>query len=443
MGVSIFDDPVFAGLYADAEIAAHLSPEAQIAAMIRFEAALAEAEAASGVIPAEAGAAINAALSDVRVTPSDLTEGTRSAGVPVPALVARLRSSVGPPHGQYIHWGATSQDVLDTGLVLRLAPVLETLEDRLSRLVARLVAEAERYARTPMVGRTRSQIAAPTTLGLRIAGWAAPLARCRSRLRELRPRLLVVQLGGATGSLSVLGAAGPLVTDALADALGLHRTPKPWGTERDGLAELSGWLALVSGLLGRVAGDLILMGRSESAELSAGIGGGSSTMPQKANPVQAETVLALARHTMGAQATMLQALLHQEERDGAAWAAEWMVLPQMLVATGAALTHMLALAENLRPNPERLEAALSMAGGAAHAEALAFALARQMPLPEAQALLKQAARQVAEADGTLLQRLEPLLAERGFRLPEINADETAGTAEALIARFADHVRSER
>lgn len=441
MSVGIFDDCLFAGLFGDGEIAAHLSAEAQVAAMIRFEATLAEVEARHGVIPAEAGAAIATALGRCVVDPSSLAHGTAAAGVPVPALVRQLRRSVGEPYGQFVHWGATSQDVVDTGLVLRLKPVLAILETRLGRLVERLVAEAERYARLPMAGRTRSQVSTPTTLGLRIAGWAAPLARSRRRLVELRPRLLVVQFGGASGNLSVLGAHGPAVMDALADALGLGRSTKPWGAERDGFVELGGWLALVSGLLGRMAGDLILMGRSEIAELAAGAGGGSSTMPQKANPVRAEAILSLARHTMGAQSIMLPTLLHQEERDGTAWAAEWTALPQMLMATGVALSHALELAGSLRPDAARMAAALETGGGTVHAEALAFALAREIPLPQAQELLREAARRTAAEGGTLAAEVAVLCAARGLAPPAVDMTRAVETAAALIARLAADIRT--
>ncbi|MDT8343368.1 MAG: lyase family protein, partial [Thermohalobaculum sp.] len=304
-GAGVADDPLLAGLYGDGEVAAHLSAEAQVAALIRFEAALAVVEARLGVIPAAAGPAIAAALQQVSIAPGDLAAGTAAAGVPVPGLVKALRAAVGAPHGAYVHWGATSQDAMDTGLVLRLGAILDILGDRLDRLVDRLAAEAARHAGLAMAGRTRSQIATPTTLGLRIAAWLAPLARCRERLGQMRPRLLVVQLGGASGNLSILGAQGPAAIDALAAELDLHAPAKPWGTERDGLVELANWLAMVSGLLGRIGADLIVMGRSEIAEMAAGEGGGSSTMPQKANPVLAETLVTLAR-LAAAQAGLMQ-----------------------------------------------------------------------------------------------------------------------------------------
>ncbi|GMG83096.1 lyase family protein [Paralimibaculum aggregatum] len=434
MSTSLSDSPVYAGLFGDPEIAAHLTPQAEIAAMIRYEAALAEVEARLGLIPAAAGPAIAAALDGLTVAPEELAAGTRSAGVPVPALVARLRAAAGP-HGSHVHWGATSQDVLDGALLLRLRPVLEILERRLRRLTLALLAAAEAHATLAMAGRTRSQIAAPTTLGLRIAAWAAPLGRCLDRLAELRPRLLVVPFGGAVGNLSVLGEAGPAAMDALADALGLAPAAKPWGTERDGVVELANWLAMVSGLLARIGADLMLMGRSEIGEMTAGEGGGSSTMPQKANPVLAETLVALGRQNAGAAATMAGALLHTEERDAAAWSLEWPVLPQMLLATGAGLLHAGDLAGSLAPRPARMAAMLEAGGGAARAEALAFALAREMPLGEAQGLLKQAARALAAEGGRLADHLAPLCAARGVAVPEVDDAPMLANAAAFIARL--------
>ncbi|MCL5778248.1 lyase family protein [Limibaculum sp. FT325] len=430
-------NPLLAGLYGDAEVVAHLSPEAEIGAMIRFEAALARVEARLGIIPDEAGAAIDAVLGGLRIPAESLAAGTTAAGVPVPGLVKALRSAVGAPHGGYVHWGATSQDAMDTGLVLRLGPILDILEQRLRRLVDLLAGEARRHARLPMAGRTRSQIATPTTLGLRIAAWLAPLARCLDRLAELRPRLLVVQLGGASGNLSILGAQGPAAMEALAAELGLAVPAKPWGTERDGLVELANWLAMVSGLLGRIGADLIVMGRSEIAELAAGQGGGSSTMPQKANPVAAETLITLARIAAAQTGLMQAALIHTEERDATAWAIEWAALPQLLTATGAGVTHALSLAASLRPAPGRMQGAMATGGGAIEAEALAFALARHVPLDEAQAIVKAAARRVAEAGGTLGERLTELCHARGLPAPAPGSGDATDAAAALVERLLD------
>lgn len=425
------DNPILDQLFSDAEIARWLTGEAEVAAMLRFEAALALAEAEAGVIPAEAGPAIASALEGLSVSPADLTTPTSAAGVPAPALVRRLREEVGEPFGQYIHWGATSQDVVDTGWILRLGEILPVLKERLAQTVVLLAKAAEATAETPMAGRTRSQLATPITLGLRIAGWLTPLARCLDRLAELSPRLLVLQFGGASGNLSILGDKGQTVSLGLADRLGLGLPAKPWHVERDALVELGAWLSLVSTLLGRVGADLILMGRTEIGELQAGEGGGSSTMPQKSNPVLAEALVTLARLNITRQTAMAEAALAVEERDATAWAMEWLTLPDMLIATGAGLRHAMNLSANLRPNPDAMTRNLDLGGGAVHAEALAFDLARHMPLSEAQDLVKQGARAIQESGGDLLSQVGRICARQGLPIPRPDAEQSIRAAARI------------
>ncbi len=397
MPLTVFEPDLMGGLFADPEVAACLTAEAQVAEMVAFEAALARVEGRLGVIPAEAGEAISTALSSITIPLADLRDGTEGAGIPVPALVAALRNAAGP-HGEHVHWGATSQDVMDTAFVLQSRRVLDMLAARLDSLTAQLAALAERFATTVIAARTRAQVATPTTAGLRIAGWRAPLVRCRQRLDELRPRLECLQFGGASGTLAALRGRGTEVAQALAAELGLANPAKPWHAERDGIAELAGWLSLLSGCLGKIAQDLVTAGRTEIGEVSTGAGGGSSTMPQKSNPVRAEAVLSIARFNAQQLALVHGALVHGEERDGAAWALEWMTLPQMLAATGAALNHVTALTADLTVNEARARETLARDGGAALAEAITFALADHMPLPEAQKIMKEAAK-AARAEG--------------------------------------------
>ena len=432
MSVGVFDHPLFGGVFGDAEIGAFFSVEAELKAMIRVEIALAGVEGRLGLIPKAAAAAIEG-LADVTPDPMALIDGTRASGVVVPPLVTALREAVGPPHGGYVHWGATTQDIVDTGLMLRLRDVLDLIEGRLTTLIDALADVAERYADLPMAARTRSQMATPTTLGLRIAGWLAPLVRCRARLEDLRSRLLVVQLGGASGTLGAFGDHGIAVMEGMATELRLGVPVKPWHSERDGLVDLAHWLALVTGVLGKMAGDLILMGRSESGEVRAGEGGGSSTMPQKANPVAAEAMVSLARYNAGQVGLAHQAMLHAEERDCAAWALEWMALPSMIVATGAALSHAQGLAGSIEPDAARMQA---MMGDAVMAEAAAFALAAHMPLGEAQVLVKRAAKE----GGALLERLATLTDAPVDFSALRDPRHALGSAGALVARVVAEAR---
>jgi 3-carboxy-cis,cis-muconate cycloisomerase len=413
MSVSPFDSQLLGPLLGDPEAASFFSDAAAVAAMVRVERALARTEAAVGVIPAAAGRAIDEGLASAVIDAADLAAGTASAGVPVPALVKALRARLPDEAAQWLHWGATSQDIVDTGLVLRLLPVLDLLEARLTALVAELEAASRRWAGLPMAGRTRSQIAAPIGFGDRCAAWAAPLAECRSDLLALRPRLSRVQFGGAVGNNAAIAPHGPAVGAALAAELGLRPAP-PWHTNRIAVAAFGAWCAATSAACAKMAGDLILMGRSESGEAIAGAGGGSSTMPQKANPVAAETILALARFAAPLASVLTLAAAPAEERDGAAWTAEWLALPQLAVGAAACLRHAGGLASSLVPDPTRMRAVLDLGGGAALAERATFLLAADMPRPEAEALVKQAIGMIRAEGASLAAALSSLAPGRDW-----------------------------
>lgn len=442
MAVSPFDSDMTSALFGDEEVAALFSDEAEIAAMIAFEAALARVEAALSIIPPDAGSEIDRVLKSATVPASDLRDGFASAGVSVPALVKALRTRVGGSAGPYVHWGATSQDVIDTALILRIRTAIEIMERRLDHLIRDLATCASAHARTMMAARTRTQIATPTTFGLRVAGWIAPLLRCKERLHELRPRLLVVQLGGASGTLGVFGDRGIAVTEALAAELNLGMPPKPWHSERDTLVEFAGWLSLLTGALGKMGADLMILGRSEIAEVKAGAGGGSSTMPQKSNPVASETLVSLARFNAVQVGGAHQALLHAEERDSSVWSLEWMILPQMVVAAGAALRHAQALALSLDVDAQRMRDNCLIGGGAALAEAASFKLAEHMPLPDAQALVKQAISQANREQRDLTDLLVEMTSRdidwTGFADPSSHV----GQAEDLIERVLRDISSD-
>ena len=406
MSVTPFDSALFGPLLSDAELAELLDDRAQLRAMLAFEAALARAEGSVGVIPEAAAERIAAVADRLEVDPAALAEGTARDGIPVPALVAALRQAVGGDAANFVHWGATTQDVMDSGLVLRLRQVLNILETRLDALGDALAALAEAERATVMLARTRGQQATPTSFGLKVAGWLAPLQRHLDRLGELEARLGVLSFGGAAGNLSALGENGLAVEAALAEALDLPAPAMPWHSQRDSLVEFGNWLGLVAGSLGKLAGDVLLLCQNEVGELrEGGGGGGSSTLPQKSNPVRAEAVLSLTRHVCGLAGPLQQAAFHQHERDGVAWQIEWLVLPQMIVATGAALGHALALIESLEIDRARMRANIEATRGLALAEAASFALSEHLPRPQAQALVKEACKAVLAEGGHLIDRL--------------------------------------
>jgi len=337
MSASPFDHPWLAPLLGDSEIAACFAPEAELAELLAFEAALAEAEAAEGVIPAEAGAAIAAAARKLRPDTSALAAGVARDGVVVPALVRQLRAAVGETHGPHVHHGATSQDAIDTGLHLRLRRVSAIIDRRLVDVIERIDGLSATEGQRPLMGHTRMQRARPITAAEKLAHWRAPLARHRERLVELAPRLFLLQQGGAVGNRAELGARGEAVAERMAKALKLHNPVAARHSERDGVAEFAGWLALISGSLGKLGADVALMAQNEVGEVRLSDAGGSSAMPEKQNPVAAEILVALARFNAALLSGMHDALVHENERSGAAWTLEWMILPQICVATGAAL----------------------------------------------------------------------------------------------------------
>jgi 3-carboxy-cis,cis-muconate cycloisomerase len=350
MSVSVFDHPWLSALLGDAEIAQYFAADAELQAMLAFEVALAKTEAEAGVIPTEAASAISRAARSFEPDMAALAQGTARDGMVVPEWVNQLRRAVGAPHDKHLHFGATSQDVLDTSLVLRLKPILEILDARIGALDARLSEMARSLGASPLMGRTRMQRALPITWGDKIESWRAALPRHRTRLQELKPRLLVVQFGGPVGTLEKLGDKGPAVVVSLARELGLGAPDGSWHMARDNLAEFAGWLSLLTGTLGKIGQDIALLAQNELGDVTVAGGGKSSAMPHKSNPVLAEILVTLARYNATQLSAMHQALVHEQERSGAAWTLEWMVLPPMVVAAAAALSRGLTLLNALQIN---------------------------------------------------------------------------------------------
>jgi 3-carboxy-cis,cis-muconate cycloisomerase len=445
MTISVLDSALYGKLFSDHELAPLFDDRAEIRAMVAVEVALAAAEAKVGVIPRRAADAIMSAANSAEIDPASLAEGTAAAGVPVPALVAALRDLVGGEAAHYLHWGATSQDIIDSALILRLRSALVIFDRRLEALVARLVVLADSHRATVMVGRTRTQQAVPTTFGLKAAGWLAPLLDHRDRLAELRPRLLRLSFGGAAGTLAALGDRGLGVAEALVEELDLGLPPIPWHNRRDGLAELGGWLSLVTGSLGKIGLDIALLAQDEVGEVREGGDpgfGGSSTMPQKSNPVSSEVLVTAARMNAGLLATLHQAMPQEHERGGPGWQLEWLTLPQMVVLTGAALRHGQALADSLEVDGARMAANLAASNGLVLAEAAAFALAGHMARPEAQALVKSACVQAAAAGRHLMDVLAETTAAPVDWAELKDPANYLGAADAFIDRILQRAASQ-
>jgi 3-carboxy-cis,cis-muconate cycloisomerase len=366
--------------------------------MLDVEAALARAEAAAGVIPAAAAAAIVRQCAARDYDLPALRDAARQAGNLAIPLVAALTRAVTAEHADargFVHWGATSQDVLDTALVLQLRDAGVLLARDLDRLAAALREQTSRHRRTVLAGRTWMQQALPTTLGLKLAGSLDALDRHRARLAAARSTIAVLQFGGAAGTLASLGARGPAVEAALAADLGLAVADAPWHTQRDRLGEFAATLGLIVATLGKLARDLALLAQSEvgeAFEAAAAGRGGSSTMPQKRNPVAAAIALAAATRVPALVATMLAAAVQEHERGLGNWPAEWETLPEIVLLAAGALDAMADAVAGLEVDGARMQANLDLTQGQLLAEAVQMALAPALGRDTAHALVADACR---------------------------------------------------
>lgn len=335
MTVSPFDHPFLSGLFGDEEASKLFTAEADIRAMLSFEAALAQAQAEVGIIKAGAAKAIAKACGSFKPNLPALRDATRKDGVVVPELIRQLRKAVPAPHGKSFHVGATSQDVIDTSQILRFKEFCKILDARLKVLLAAFSHLDNQHGANSLMGRTRMQSALLIKVSDRINSWHAPLIRHRERLIILSQSLFIVQFGGPAGTLDALDGKALAVRAALARTLKLGDAPQ-WHSQRDCLAEFASLLSLITGTLGKFGTDIALLAQGGD-EIVLGGGGGSSAMPHKQNPVAAELLVTLAQFNAVLLSGMHLALVHEQERSGSAWSLEWMLLPQMAVATAASL----------------------------------------------------------------------------------------------------------
>ncbi|MEU3851546.1 3-carboxy-cis,cis-muconate cycloisomerase [Streptomyces sp. NPDC029554] len=389
--------------WADSAAAAVTGDDAYLRALLDAEAALTRAQAALGLAPAEAAAAVTGAARPGAFDVRSLAARARAGGNPVIPLVADLTNAVGEPYGPYVHRGATSQDILDTAAMLVAARTLELLLADLGRTAGALARLAAEHRDTALPGRTLTQHAVPTTFGLKAAGWRSLVLDARDRVSAVRDAL-PVQLGGAAGTLAAFGAYGAADPAALPEAyareLGLRAPDLPWHTLRTPVADLAGCLAFTTGALGKIAADVLTLSRTEIAEVAEGSGGGSSAMPHKANPVRSTLIAAAARRAPHLAATLYGAMAAEDERPAGAWHAEWEPLRDLLRLAGGAARDAAELAEGLRIRPEAMRAHLDLTGGAIVSERLSAELARELGRARAKELLTRLtgqSRPLAEA----------------------------------------------
>jgi 3-carboxy-cis,cis-muconate cycloisomerase len=375
---------LFDSLFRSEDIEKVLSDQSCLQGMLDFEAALARAEARAGVIPPSAAAAIAAQCKADLFDVAELSRGAKLSGNVAIPLVKALTALVGRDNrdaARYVHWGATSQDAMDTGCVLQLRQALKAFARDLDRLAQGLVELATKHRSTIVVGRTWMQQALPTTFGVKVAGWLDAVDRHRERLRETQRRALVLQFGGGVGTLAALGDRGPEVAKLLAQDLALELPEIPWHSHRDRMAEVATTLGLCVGTLGKIAKDISLHSQTEVAEVFEPTEkgrGGSSTMPHKRNPVTSAVVMSAATRIPGLVSTMLTAMTQEHERGLGGWHAEWETLPEIVSLSAGALHQMAEIVPKLEIDAERMKANLEATHGLIFAEATAMALAAKM-----------------------------------------------------------------
>jgi 3-carboxy-cis,cis-muconate cycloisomerase len=438
--------PLLAPMLSSAAMRAVCDDMACLQNMLDFEAALARAEAATGVIPAHAAGPITGACKAGAFDLAALAQAaTRSGNLAIP-LVKALTADVAKADAEaarYVHWGATSQDVIDTATMLTLRAGIDALLADTSRAIVGFAGLARQHRNTPVVARTWLQHALPMPFGLKLAEYAAALHRSRGRLQRLRRESLALQFGGAAGTLAALGDKGLLVAEKLAQELDLPLPDAPWHTHRDRIAEAASVLAILAGTCGKIARDVQLMMQTDVAEAFEPSGegrGGSSTMPHKRNPVAAATALGAAMMAPNLAATIFASQIQDHERSAGPWHAEWPTLPGLLLVTSGALAGIVDIAEGLEVDAARMRVNLEATHGLIMAEAITMALAETIGKSEAHHLVEAASKQAVARKKGLRDVLAQdskvtahLSAERLTQLFEPMAYQ--GVSQALIDRL--------
>jgi len=391
--------PLLAPMLSSAAMRAICDDIACLQNMLDFEAALARAEAAIGIIPNRVAGPIADACDVKAFDLAALAEAATKSGnlaIPLVKALTAAAAKADAEAARYVHWGATSQDVIDTASMLTLRAAIDALSADLDRAIAGFAKQARQHRHTAMVGRTWLQHALPMPFGLKLAEYAAALNRSRARLRRLRSETLALQFGGAAGTLAALGDQGWRVAEKLAAELDLPLPEAPWHTHRDRFAEAASVMAIIAGTCGKIARDVSLMMQTDVGEAfePAGEGrGGSSTMPHKRNPVAAATALAAATMAPNLAATIFAAQVQDHERSAGPWHAEWPTLPSLLLVTSGGLAAIVDIAEGLEVDATRMRANLDTAHGLIMAESVTFALAEKIGKSDAHHLVEAASKQ--------------------------------------------------
>jgi len=407
MAATVLDSFLFRDSFGTPAMRAIFEDAALLARYTEVEVALARVQGRLGVIPVQAAKDIAAKCDASTLDLDRLKKETETVGYPILPLVRQLAAQCGEA-GRYLHWGATTQDIMDSAVVLQVRDALALIEKDVDDLRAILARQAKRYRDTPMAGRTHLQQALPITFGYKLAIWLAMLDRHAERLQQLKPRVLVGQFAGAAGTLASLGNRGMEVQKAVMAELKLAQPVATWHAARDCLAEAVNFLGLVTGSLGKIAFDVMLMASTEVAEVAEPFvqgRGASSTMPQKRNPISSELILAAAKAVRQHAGLMLDALVQDFERATGPWHAEWIALPEAFMLTGGALHQAKFMLGGLVVDEARMRKNLDMTHGLIVAEAVMMGLAPHIGRNEAHDVVYDACRVVADKGGSLAEAL--------------------------------------
>ena len=423
MASTVVDSILFRDAFGTQKMRSIFSDGALIQRYIDVEVALARAQAQCGVIPVEAAQEIARAAKIERIDFEHMREETDIVGYPILPLVHQLAAMCGEA-GRYVHWGATTQDIMDTAVVLQVCDALDSLEADIRELRGILASLATKHRDTPMAGRTHLQQALPVTFGYKVAVWLAMFDRHQQRLSELRPRVAVVEFAGAAGTLASLGDRGFEVQTAMAEELKLGVPATTWHVARDGFAEAVNLLALITGSLGKIALDIMLMASTEFAEVYEPFvkgRGASSTMPQKRNPISSELMLAASKAVRQHAGLMVDAMVQDFERATGPWHAEWIAIPESFILTSGALHQAKFALGGLIVDEARMAHNLGITRGLIVAEAVMMGMAPHIGRQKAHDLVYDACRTVNEKGGTLAEALAalPEVTEH-FDLPTID-----------------------
>lgn len=403
MGSTVFNSVLFRDMFGTAEMRAVFTDEALVGRYIEAEVALARAQARLGVVPKEAASAIEAAAKSITIDFDKLRRETEIVGYPILPLVHQLSAAAGEAGG-FVHWGATTQDIMDTANVLQIRAALEIVARDLREVRDILKAMAKKYRDTPMAGRTHLQQALPVTFGYKAAVWLSSIDRHIERVDQALPRILLGEFSGAAGTLASVGEGGLEMQKVFCEELGLHQPSITWHVARDGIAEAVTLLGLITGTLGKIATDVMLLSSSEFGEVAEPFvpgRGASSTMPQKRNAISSELMLAAAKAVRQHVATMLDGMIHDLERATGPWHLEWVSLPESFLLTASSLANAKFMLAGLVVNEQRMLDNLGLTRGLIVAEAVMMAAAPKLGRQHAHDVVYDACRKAIEGGGTL------------------------------------------